>query len=335
MSNTLPLLRQHPLIAPGLLALALGGSPCFGDTVWLANGDRISGEITEISGSTLKIKTGYAATPLSLDTSAIQSFATDSARQLQINLKHHTARIQESDRKGQVTIDGKHIAITDLKLVPDQRHWKKSALVETTLDVDNDHDRKENFHINGEFHLDSDTWRHELNAEVKRDKENYRLTEDTEEYSYSLDYLFNEHWLLRTDALYRSEGTTLQHYYTYAGTGPGYRLWGESRDKLDLIIAYRYFWMESESFSLGLNAVSANLDYQQFWFDDKLETFSDIEISHMNLYGLDYILNSNLGLRLYITHHLHISFKYDYNKTQYSFGSIKDSSYVLGAGINL
>lgn len=322
------------IASPMFMVLGLMGSPCFGDTVWLTNGDRISGEITEISGATLKIKTSYAAT-LSLDTSAIRSFTTDSAHRLQINLKPHTAQIQESDTKGQVKIDGKQVAIDDLKLVPDQGRWKKSALLETTLDVDNDHDRKENFHINGELHLDSDTWRHELNAEAKRDKENHRLSEDTEEYSYSLDYLFNEHWLLRTDTSYRAEGTTLQHYYTYAGTGPGYRLWGENRDKLDLIVAYRRFWLTASPVKLELNAISANLDYQQFWFDDKLETFSDIELSHMNIHNLDYILNSNLGLRLYITHHLHVSFKYDYNKTRYSFGSIKDSSYVLGAGVNL
>jgi hypothetical protein len=322
-------LCRHTLIVMGLL-----GSPCFGDTVWLTNGDRITGEITEISSSTLKIKTSYAAT-LSLDTSAVRSFATDSAHRLQIDLKPHTAQIQESDAQGQVIIDGKQIAIHHLKLVPDHGRWKKSALLETTLDVDNDHDRKENFHINGELHLESDTWRHELNAEVKRDKENHRLTEDTEEYSYSLDYLFNEHWLLRTDSFYRAEGTTLHHYYTYAGTGPGYRLWGEDRDKLDFIVAYRRFWFKVQTIDIEMDAVSANLDYQQFWFDDKLETFADLEVSHMDLHGLDYIFNSNLGLRLYITHHLHISFKYDYNKTRYSFGSIKDSSYILGAGVNL
>ncbi len=331
MRNNRP---QHRFITAGLLAIALGGSPCFGDTVWLTNGDRISGEITDISDSTLKIKTSYAAT-VSLDTSAIQSFSTDSAHKLQIGLKKQTTQIQKNDQQGYVTIDGKSIAIHDLRLSPSTKHWKTTGLLETALDVDNDHDRKEHLHINGELHLESEKWRHELKGEVKRDKEHQRITEDTQEYEYILDYLFSDHWLLRTDSIYREEGATITDQYIYSGLGPGYRLWGDDEDKLDIIVSYDHFWLSSGPLDLTLEAISTTLDYNQYWFDKKLQLFSDIQISHIYHIGVDYIANTSSGLRYYLTDHIHLSFKYDYNKTKYTFGKVKDSSYVLGAGMSL
>ncbi len=316
-----------------LFALGILATHSVADTVWLTNGDRISGDIIELSNTSLKIKTPYADT-LSLNTSAIQSFHTDAKQHWQINLKPHSTVVHQSDKQGHVNVDGKTVAIHDLELIPAQSRWKKSGLLETTLDVDNDNNRKEKLHINSELNLESKHWRHELKGEVKRDKENNKVSEDTEEYNYTLDYLFNEHWLLRTDSTYREEGGTLHNRYSYIGVGPGYRLWGESEDKLDLIIAYNHLWLRSGSLDIEMDGWGSKLDYQQFWFERKLETFADLQISHVYLDYLDYIINSNAGLRYYLTHHIHLSFKYDYNETKHAFGSIKDSSYVLGAGVN-
>jgi hypothetical protein len=303
------------------------------DEVLLHNGDRISGDITEVSDSKLKINTAYAGT-ISLDSTAIQSFHTDVKQHWQINLKPHSTRIQQSDKQGYVKVDGKNIAIHDLKLTPPQAHWKKSGLLETTLDVDNDAQRKEKLHINTELSLESKHWRHKLKGEVNRDKENHKVSEDTEEYNYTLDHLFSEHWLLRTDSTYREEGGNTRNRYAYVGVGPGYRLWGESEDKLDLILAYNHLWLRSGSLDTEMDGWGSKLDYQQFWFERKLETFADLQISHVYLDYLDYIVNSSAGLRYYFTHYIHLSFKYNYDETKHSFGSIKDSSYVLGAGVN-
>lgn len=78
----------------------------------------------------------------------------------------------------------------------------------------------------------------------------------------------------------------------------------------------------------------SKLDYQQFWFEHKLERFADLQISHVYLDYVDYIVNSSAGLHYCFTHHIHLSFKYDYDETKHSLGSIKDSNYVLGVGTN-
>lgn len=312
-------------IGIGLLAQA--------DTLMLVNGDRISGEIIELNTTNIKIKTTYAGT-LSLDINAIQSFHTDKVQHWQINLKSRHLLIHESDQRGYVNIDGHNIAIRELGLSQNKKHWKKSGLLDTALDVDNDDNRKEKFHVNTELNLESKYWRHAFKAESKRDKEHEKVTEDTIELNYTLDYLLDAHWLARTDSTYREEGVDIDSQYWYLGAGPGYRLWGEGKNKLDAIFSYNRFWLNSGPFDLELSAWGAALDYEQYWFSEKLETFADINIALPSGDLIDYIANTNSGLRYYFEHNIHISFKYDYNETRFILGTIRDSSYVLGAGVN-
>lgn len=316
-----------------IMAFSLISAHGLADTVWLTNGDRISGDIIELSNRSLKIKTPYAAT-LSLDINAVQSFQTETTQHWEINLKPHAVLVNKNDQQGHVSIDGKAVAIRDLELRPSQAQWKKSGLLETTLDVDNDKNRKEKLHINTELNLESRHWRHSLATETKRDKEHSKLTEDTLELNYTLDYLINTHWLMRADTSYREEGVDITSHYWYLAAGPGYRLWGAGKNKLDAIFAYNRFWVGNRTLDLELSAWSLGLDYQQFWLAEKLETFTDTRIAFPDIDLIDYIANTSSGLRYHVNHSIHLSLKYDYNETRYSLGTIKDSSYVLGAGVN-
>lgn len=322
-------LRSCLIFLCGFIGL---GSPAQADTVLLANGDRITGSIIELNATAIKIKTTYAGT-LSLDTQALRSFATDSAQHWELNLKPRQILIHSSDKKGHVEIDGRTYAIDELSLSPSKPRWKTSGLLEASLDIDNDKDRKAKSHVNGELNVESKHWRHEIKAEVNRDKEQDRVTEDTTELNYKLDYLFNTHWLARVDSSWREEGTTTTSKYWYLGLGPGYRLWGEAENKLDVIFAYNRFWISSGPVDWELNAWALTLDYKQLWLNNNLETFADWRIAYPEVNTVDYISNTSSGLRYYLTHHLHLSLKYDYNETRYPFGTVRDSSYVLGAGV--
>lgn len=303
------------------------------DVVELTNGDRISGEITELNGDTLKIKTHYSGT-VAVDTLAIRSFHTSSQRTWQVNLKNRPVIVHSSTHSGHVVINAETLPIAELRLSPAVSGWKKSGLLETSLDVDNDQQRKEKLHVNAELNLESTHWRHEIKTESKRDKERNRITEDTIELNYTLDYLIDSHWLLRADSTYREEGVDVLTRYWYVGAGPGYRLWGEGKDKLDVIFAYNRLWLGTADVDWEFGAWALSLDYEQFWLDEKLETFSDFHISAPTIEAVDYIANTSSGLRYYFKHNIHISLKYDYNETRFIFGTTKDSSYVLGAGVN-
>lgn len=303
------------------------------DLILLKNDDRLSGEIIELNGKSLTIKTTYAGT-VRVDVKSIHSFRTDFVKEWQVNLKPYRMIAHEADQAGHVLVNGELLRITDLALLPHQKEWKITGLLESTLDIDNDQNRKEKIHINTELNLESKHWRHVIKAESKRDKESARVTEDTIEANYTLDYLFDNHWFWRADSTYREEGVTTLNRYWYLGTGPGYRLWGEGKDKLDATFAYNRLWLNSGPLDWELGAWASALNYKQFWLDEKLETFSDVHISVPTIDGIDYIANTTSGVRYYFKYNIHVSLKYDYNETRLIVGTFKDSSYVLGAGAN-
>lgn len=318
-----------------IASIFMFGLPTFAlaDTVMLKNGDRISGDIIELDNNSLSIRTTYAG-DLKLGVEHIASFETASPHQWSVNLEPQTTLIQQSEHAGNVVIDGNEIRINELALEKSKHRWKKSGLLETSLDVDTDKDRQRKFNLNAEINLESQHWRNRLKAEKKEEKNRSQLTEKAEEFNYTLDYLFNNHWLMRNDVTYRKEGTDVTSQYRYWGAGPGYRLWGEGQNKLDAIISYNRLDLRSEPLHWQLGAWALTLNYKQFWLDEKLEVFSDLKMAFPTISAIDYIANSSSGLRYYFQHNINASFKYDYNETRLSFLTIKDSGYVLGVGFN-
>ncbi len=97
-----------------------------------------------------------------------------------------------------------------------------------------------------------------LKAESKRDKEKNKVTEDTIDFNYTLDYLFDTHWFARLNSVYREEGVDITSQYWYLGAGPGYRLWGEGKDKPDAISSYNRFWFSTGQIDFELSAWGAH-----------------------------------------------------------------------------
>src|SRR5688572_29790165 len=93
----------------------LMGGDCLADTIWLTNGDRISGEIEQLDATTLKVKTEYAPA-INIQRTAIKSFATDALKTWQHQSEPRATSITQSDTPGYVTIDNQQIPISELSL---------------------------------------------------------------------------------------------------------------------------------------------------------------------------------------------------------------------------
>lgn len=306
------------------------------DTVWLTNGDRISGEIEQLDATTLKLKTGYAA-EVNIQRSAIQSFTTDTPKNWLQQTQPRATTIKQSDAPGFVLIGNLPVPITELSLQPMEAApaWRKNGLVGTTLNIDTGttQGRKE-FHLNAEFNLESKKWRHNLKNETNYDKDQEATTEDTAELRYALDYFFDDHWLVRSENEYREDNLPPNNQYTLVGVGPGYRLWGEQRNRLDIVATYNYLWFSSDDVDEGLSGWAITFDYLKFWFNDKLETFADAQLIYPYTDSVDPIVDMDLGLRYLLTSKIFVTLRYDYNETRSGHEKVIDSRYALGAGVN-
>lgn len=329
-NNTLNRQRQHLSLLFLSYVLAI---PAKGDTLLLRNGDRISGKILSFDNHTFRVQTDYAG-DISVNSDAVHSFSTDHTEYWQRELTKRAVQIHPAEQSGYVLIDNQPVAFSELTLSQPQPTWRRTGTLDTSLEVNNDEKRKQKLHINAELGLESKHWRHRIKSEIKHDKEDKRQTEDNGELGYTLDYFMDSHWLVRSDNFYRNNKLQDNSQYTQIGAGPGYRFWGEGKNQLDAIITYNRFWLTSNRLDLGFSAWAATINYKHFWFDEKLETFSDLQIAYPDIELIDHISNSTLGARYRLTRHIHFSVKYDYNETQTTLGSNNDYSYTLGAGLS-
>jgi len=305
------------------------------DTILLTNGDRISGDIQELNETTLIIKTDYNPS-ISIKLDAINSFSTEQYHHWKIHQTQHDVKIEQANKPHHVLIKNELVPINALMLTNTvaTARWRKSGNLETSIELQNKQNQNHKVHINGDITLESDQWRHTLKTEIKHEQEEKVRTEDNAELRYTLDYLLNDKWLVRSESFYREDKLGDNSRYKYVAVGPGYRLWGEGQEKLDLIATYNHFWLANKAFTIEFNAWAAGLDYKQIWLGGKVETFSDAQIAFPDLQWIDRITNINVGLRYLLTERVHLSVKYEFDETKSIVGSYKETSTILGAGVN-
>jgi hypothetical protein len=301
------------------------------DVVFTNNGDKFVGTITEFDGQLLKIDTPTAGV-LTIDAKWITSLTTDQVRTWEIKNAATDVRIEAATNDGYVMVDNRLITVSDLRLKRHKAPDKLSGNVELGLDMERDDDRKRELRLKADLHYQQNKWRHELNGEVKRGEQHGKANEDVLEINYTPDYLINANWLITVDTSYREEGVTTVSKYSHIGIGPGYRFWGEDKDQLDFMLSADKIWIKGGTIELELDAIAAGLDYRQFLLSERLESYIDYRITYPDWSGIDYIVNSTLGLRYSFTHYLYLSVKYDINKTRYSLGTLqeRETNLVLG-----
>ena len=305
------------------------------DTILLTNGDRISGEIQELNETSLTIKTDYNPS-INIKLDAINSFSTDQYHHWKIHQTQREVKIEPSTKPHHVIINNEPVHISALILANTltTAKWRKSGNLETSIELENKENQNHKVHINGDISIESNQWRHALKSEIKHEQEGKIRKEDNAEQRYSLDYFLNDKWLLRSESFYREDKLGDNNKYAYIALGPGYRLWGEGQDKLDIITTHNRFWLTSKANTIELNAWAASLDYKQMWLGGKVETFSDAQVAFPDLQGLDRITNINVGLRYLLTQRIHLSLKYEFDETKSLLGSDQETSTILGAGVN-
>ncbi|MCT8863990.1 DUF481 domain-containing protein [Shewanella xiamenensis] len=321
-------------LSVAILLAGLSGQS-LADTVLLRNGDKITGEIKSFDEAHLVIKPSYSP-KISIERSAIKSFETTKNQHWSINRTLQDVSIKSSELDGFVQVNNKQIPISEL-VYSDRKsdsEWRYSGSVEAALDVTSHSKNTQKLHAKSDITAETLQWRHNLKSEVRYETEGNATKRNTIEGHYSLDYLISEHWLLRQEDYFQEDRLDFPISNYYAAIGPGYRFWGIGRDKLDFVVTYNHFWLDTQIFTYQLNAWASTLNYKQYWFDGVLETYADLQIAFPDTPTIDYISDSTFGLKYLLTQQIYLSFKYDINETKTSIRHVRDVSYNLGLGVN-
>lgn len=320
-----------------LLILSL---PAGADTVWLNNGDRLSGEILLLDGGKLALQTQYAGRVL-IDWKDIDTLSSDKPLMLRRDgIDSEASERLQSAGVGMVrVVNGGTVTVplaSITRLVPPRpllkdRVWEGN--LDAKLDLDRDQDSTDEFKLKGDMRVEHGRWRHVLSGQMEQETENDEKTEDNWELEYDLDRFFTDHWFWRTGYEQEEDQFEQIRRQRIAGTGPGYRFWDNELGRFDLISQFNRVQLDSEVGDLGLNSWSLEWDYKRLLWGTRFEFYSTAELQVPQIEAVDYVFDGEAGLRYRLNDWARLSLLYELNQVRVLGQTYDDQHYLLGFGV--
>lgn len=349
--------RKSLSIAIGLL-YATVHSISWADTVYLKNGDRISGTIEKISQNKLHIATDYSDS-ITIPQHVIRSFHSERV----MILHPHRANGETTPMRAEKLVydtDGNSNAIFainqieryalafDEQLTIDENAaeltlvnhnpvtYEHSGNVKLDLNFKNSSSKTRNFHLKGGYELTHNIWRHQIKGDVERKTDNGKTSTYRYNLDYSLDYFFNPYFFWQTTNHYQHDWVEDIKGNWLLGTGPGWQVWNDDNSQLALMTLLNYQQLEYRDDHKDRHPLMTfKWDYQKNLFVNLPITFTtlgSVGRSFNNHVTLD--LNFDTAIQYKLTEHLSINTGYHFDRTKAKRGDSKNSNIFLGIGVD-
>lgn len=314
--------------------------PLLADTVWLNNGDRLTGEIILLDGGKLALKTKYAGQVL-IDWKNIDTLKSDRPLLMRRNgLDSEHAERLDAAGKGMVRIVNSATTTVPLasvtRLVPP--HQVLADLVwegnlDAKLDLERNEDNSDEFRFKGDTRVEHGRWRHVMNGEFERETKNAHVTDDNWNVEYDIDRFITDHWFWRLGGEQQVDHLEYVDKQRIIGTGPGYRFWDDSLGRFDLIGQFNKVTFDYPGGDLSFNTASLSWDYKRLLWGTRLEFFTTAEIQIPEISEIDYVAESEFGLRYRINDWARISLLYELDQIEALGESESDENFLIGVGV--
>ena len=312
------------------------------DTVWLKNGDRLTGRIVLLDRGKLLLETDYANT-ITLNIKKISTL--ESKQPLLVKLDTFTSESSKALRpapEGSVTLitgdTPKTIALTDIKQLmmpkPIIKDLRWEGTVSFSADYKNNESNVEDYDLDISTELSHGLWRHALDTEYDYETKNDAKKTERFEASYALDRFITEQWFWKNKAKYINDHIEdLRKQHTY-GTGPGYQFWDDELGAFALsgLVNHNKFEFSSGN-TQSFNSGTASWDYNRYIGGKVFEVYTKGEFGMPFTSDIDYILDSEAGLRYKLNSWAALTLKAEWDKVSSQYGDLNDRRYLFGVGV--
>ncbi len=322
----------------GWLLLALA-APVAADTLWLKNGDRLTGKIETLHEGKLAFATQFAG-KLQINWSDVKRI--ESQAPLQIEL----ATGQQPPPAGASLVEFKSqqqqriLVKNSIKGISQPEHfsplfsWRGN--LDMSLDMERDEDSSDNLRFKTSNEFLKGYWRDNLDGfwEIRKtngdeDRHNYNLTN-------SLDYFWNQQWFWSGNTNYQRDFHDDLYLELKYGSGPGYRFYNDKSGRFEIGStlgrqAYHYHYHSKSDLSFAI--LTFNWDYRRFLFDKELlELYTTGEYSYPYTDEADFTLTAEAGMRIRLTEHLRSTISTELDALQSDQSSRYDWKHFFGLG---
>lgn len=324
------------------LALCVATTSALADTVWLKNGDRLSGKIKFYDGGKLLLETDYGGA-IALDWNKIATLESDQELLVKENaIVGERAKSLQPAESGKVTLANGEAPKT-IELASIQQILKPKPLVEDlvwkgNIDAALDYKRAErdtdDYDVGLKTQARHGLWRHHGEAEYNREFQDDLVTTDNWSAEYALDRFLTEKWFWQGRFEYKRDMVEELERQRTVGTGPGYQFWDNELGAFSVTgllnrTDYEYSNGESDNFY----AASMKWDYNRYLIGKRVELFSDGEIGKPLANVADYTLDAAVGLRYKVTDWASLNMKAEKDLVSGAEGELDETRYSLGFGI--
>ena len=322
------------------LAVLSASTPLLADTVWLKNGDKLSGKITLFDGGKLVIQTEYAGA-VPIDWKQIKTLESD--QELLVKQDAYTgekAKSLHAAGEGKVTLENGDAPKT-VELASIQQILKPKPVVEDlvwkgNIDAALDYQRAENdtddYNIGFKTTARHGKWRHTAEGEYNREFQDDVVTTDNWRAEYALDRFLTEKWFWQGRAVYKRDKVENLSRQRTLGTGPGYQFWDDELGEFSLgSLVNRTDYEFTDGDKDNFYALAMTWDYKRYLIGKKVEFFTNGEVGKPLGNVADYALDAEVGLRYKVTDWASLNLKAerdiikgsdeaDLSKTRYTAG---------------
>ncbi|MBP5957177.1 DUF481 domain-containing protein [Pseudomonas anatoliensis] len=322
------------------LAVCSASTPLRADTVWMKNGDKLTGTITVFDGGKLLIQTKYAGA-VTIDWKEVKTL--DSDQHLLVKQDAYTGEVSKSltaAEDGKVTLANGEAPKT-VELASIQQILKPKPVVEDlvwkgNVDLALDYQRAEkdtdDYDVGFKTSARHGRWRHIAEGEYNREVQDDVTTTDNWRAEYSLDRFLTDQWFWQGRLNYKRDHIEELARQRVVGTGPGYQFWDDELGAFSLgSLLNRTDYEYKDGSKDNFYSVAMKWDYNRYLIGKKVEFFTNGEVGKPLSNVANYALDAEMGLRYKVTEWASLNLKAerdiisgtndaDLNKTRYTAG---------------
>lgn len=332
------MLMSRLLLLPMLFLFAL---PAVADTLWLDNGDRLTGRIEFMEGNRLIFQTEFAG-QVAVDVKRIRTLESDGPLLIKTSDDTKRARrIQASEDDGQIVlVNGESapesMGISSLRQImepqPVIEDWIWDGRATLSLELDNTDSKKRDLDVDFSTEARHGDWRHAMSSEFERDYRDDVKSRHWWETDYTLSWFFTERWFWDNGISYMRDHLGDVERQIQIGSGPGYEWWNNALGRFETSARFEHIRMDArDGTDSRTNGLGLNWDYRRYLFGKRFQLVHNAETIIPDDSNVDYMVDAELGLRYLLNSWASLSLmtEWDYisssdeknqNETRYKLG---------------
>ncbi|MFC3395482.1 DUF481 domain-containing protein [Brenneria rubrifaciens] len=318
------------------------------DTVWLTNGDQLSGKITLLDSGKLFLTTDYAGT-LSVSWDKVKTFETDHGLVIQGERYQDGVlypKIKAGENRAIVALPSlandesgpQTLKLSEITSIVAQKPLVEDFVWKGNIDAGMSHKKSSTETDNYDASLDTQarhgTWRHNVDVNYHLAKENNVQSTKNASGEYALDKFVDENWFWQARYRYKRDWIESIKINRSFGLGPGYQFWDNDLGAFSLTTllstqTYVYRDEGKDDFYSG----GVKWDYNRYLYSKSIEAFTNGELGRSFDATAPLYLKAEAGLRFKLTDWSSMSMKVSRTRVESDQGDVDDTLYTMGVGV--